>query len=101
MYKIFKLGFNGKIWRLICDSFCNVSCCVLYGGTKSEEYPVLQGVGQGRVLSAWFFLVMINDLAVELDHLRDGIMVSNLHIPCILLADDTLLLAATIMDMRK
>lgn len=65
----------------------------------TEKNPTLfsikQGVGQGRVMSAWFFLVFINDLICELKASMNGISVYGMSIPCVLLADDTTLVSAT------
>ena len=88
-----QLGIIGKIWRLLYDTFQGVMSRVLYSGRLSEAFSVLQGVGQGRTLSAWLFLVMINDLAVDLDSENIGLKINDIHIPGILLADDTVVAA--------
>ena len=54
----------------------------------SESYPLKYSVGQGRVLSAWLFVVYIDDLHKELQDTRCGLMVSNTTISVILLVDD-------------
>ncbi|PJE77486.1 hypothetical protein CI610_03592 [invertebrate metagenome] len=95
-----RLGFNGKFWRILKHSFENVTSCVLYEGKTSGSYPVKQGVGQGRTLSAWLFLVMINDLANALDDAEQGLHIQKLHIPCVFLADDTLLLTGSIAKLQ-
>jgi hypothetical protein len=69
-------------------------------GKLSKEYTLKQGVGQGRVLSSWFFLLMINDLISELDDLNVGPQVCNLHVPCVILADDTSLISNTPKNMQ-
>ncbi|XP_069125603.1 uncharacterized protein [Argopecten irradians] len=67
----------------------------------SETYFVKQGVGQGRIISAWMFLVMIDSLAHELDDSRNGIVVENIHIPCILLADDTCVISGSNTTLQR
>lgn len=94
-YKLFCVGINGKSWRLLVDSFHNMTSCILYDGKLSDSYTMRQGVGQGRVLSSWFFLLMINGLILELDHLNNGPRICNLHVPCVILADDTSLISST------
>lgn len=56
-------------------------------------FKIFQGFSQGRILSAFMFLVYINDLLSEL--CQEGIhdlVLGNLHIPSILLANDTVLM---------
>lgn len=71
------------------DSKCFVSFC----GVNSNLFKIFQGFSQGRILSAFMFLVYINDLLSEL--CQEGIhdlVLGNLHIPSILLANDTVLM---------
>lgn len=71
------------------DSKCFVSFC----GVNSNLFKKFQGFSQGRILSAFMFLVYINDLLSEL--CQEGIhdlVLGNLHIPSILLANDTVLM---------
>ena len=44
---------------------------------------------EGRVLSAFMFLVYINNLMYKLCSKKNGLFLDDLHIPSILLADDT------------
>ncbi|XP_033756185.1 uncharacterized protein LOC117338930 [Pecten maximus] len=100
LVKVYRLGINGKFWRILHNSFADVTACVLYDGETSDAYPIEQGVGQGRTLSAWLFLAMIDDLAVRLEDSGLGLHVQSVHIPCVFLADDTLLLAASIRSLQ-
>jgi hypothetical protein len=95
LYKLYKLGVQGKVWRIIAHSYKCFNVRVQWHGCYSDPIPVKQGVGQGRVLSAWMFLVFINDLVCELDSLGYGIKIGGTHFPGILLADDTTLLCPT------
>lgn len=66
-YKLHELGIRGNILRLIINSYSNSFSFVRYEGEKSDIFPVKQGIGQGRVMSSWFFLVYINDLITSLN----------------------------------
>lgn len=68
-------------------------CFVPFAGVNSELFKISQGVGQGRVLSAFIFLVYIDDLLYELCASTSGKLMGSLHIPGILLADDTALIS--------
>ena len=100
-HKVYSLGINAKLWRLICQCYGNMQSCVLYRGQSSSVFPVRQGVGQGRVLSAWLFLVYINDLIVELSKSNLGLRVGSMNIPCVLLCDDTTVPTSTPQDMIR
>ena len=100
-YKLFHIGINGKGWRLLVDSFQNMTSCIFYEGKMSSNYTMRQGVGQGRVLSSWFFLLMIDGLILGLDRLNIGPHICDLHVPCVILADDTSLISNTQTTMQK
>jgi hypothetical protein len=98
-YKLYKLGINGKLWRMICHSYGSMQSCVMYENKPSRIFGVKQGVGQGRVLSAWMFLVYINDLLVDLTSSGLGISLFDIRIPGILLCDDTTITSHSVHDL--
>ena len=61
---------------------------------------VQKSVGQGRVMSAWMFLVFIDKLIYLLQASNCGIVVNSYSIPAILLADDTTLLGSSPNALR-
>ncbi len=93
--KLYEFGITGSLWKLIKHSYSKSFAFVSYRGETSNVYPVKQGVGQGRVLSAWFFLLYINDLITTLRTANTGIRVFGQNVPAILLADDTTLVSAS------
>ena len=58
-YKLFKIGINGKLWRVLRSAYQDVKSCVLYEGILSPWFNVQQSVRQGGVLSAWFYVIYI------------------------------------------
>jgi hypothetical protein len=62
---------------------------VSFGGSTSSIFKVNQGVGQGRVISAWLFNLYIDDLLNCLFHSGYGLQLPWGPCPGILLADDT------------
>ena len=63
--KLFKLGINRKMWRLLRPTYNRMYGCVCHDGLMSQWFKLNQSV-QGGVLSTWLYLVYINDLATEL-----------------------------------
>ena len=82
-------------------SYKQASAHVQYNGFISNNFAISQGAGQGRVISAWFFSLYINDLISELKAVNSGISISDLNIPAILLADDTTLLSTSAHGLQR
>ena len=99
--KLKNLGVTGKLWNILFMSYKQASAHVQYNGFISNNFAISQGVGQGRVISAWFFSLYINDLISELKAVNSGISISDLNIPAILLADDTTLLSTSAHGLQK
>ena len=70
LYKLFNdLGINGKMWLAIKDLYTDVQAQVLYDGTLSRHFEIVQGTGQGRILALFMYKVYINGLLRTLsDH---------------------------------
>ena len=99
-YKLHNLGIKGRIWRHIRNSYTDSSVHISLDGHKSDPISVQKGVGQGRVMSAWMFLVFIDELTYLLQASNSGITVNSYNIPAILLADDTTLLGPSPKSLR-
>lgn len=95
MHKLWNTGITGKIWKIIYISYKSATAHVQYNSRTSQVFRIQQGVGQGRVMSAWLFSLFINDLIYQLIDTKCGLIVGDLHIPSILLADDTTLMSAS------
>ena len=101
LYKLWNIGISGKIWRIIYDWYKTATANVQYKSLNSKIFNIEQGVGQGRVMSAWLFSLFINDLIYHLIDTQSGLLIEHLHIPCILLADDTTLLSSTKNGLQR
>ena len=100
LYKLYKLGIKSKCGRIIRHSYTTACVHVAFQGCISNQFNIARGVGQGRVMSAWLFLVFINDLMNELKMSGYGITMAHIKIPGLLLADDTILLSTTAKGMQ-
>ena len=51
LYKLFsEFGIGGTMWLVIKDLYTGVRARVLYSGSLSREFDVLQGIGRGEYL---------------------------------------------------
>lgn len=62
-------------------------------GANSSLFKISQGVGQGRVLSAFMFLVQINGLLSKIYQNNHVLVLNDIHIQGILLANSTVLMS--------
>ncbi len=65
---------------------------ICVNGLYSREYNILQGTGQGGIISPWLFLVYINDLISELENSKWGIFLYNIYYGSPTFVDDITLL---------
>ena len=93
LYKLYKLGVDGKIWTLIDDCHVSTESCVIVNQTQSRWFKVSQGVRQGGVLSTFLYLVFINDLIDEIQTMTHNSGILNIPSSCPTLADDLSLIA--------
>ena len=91
------IGINGKLWRLLKDSYCGLRGCVRLNGHKSGEFPVMRGIHQGSVLSPILFLMVMDPLLQQLEMLALGpSILNNLYVGGFLHADDIRTLASSL-----
>jgi hypothetical protein len=80
----------------------NTESAVIVNQTKSRWFPVQQGVRQGGVLLTFLYLVFINDLLDELQHLNANspmVLNNNYHSPA--LADDIACIALPLLPFSR
>ncbi len=62
LYKLFNLGLEGRLWRLLQKSYDGFKCEVLVNKTKSSMFLLERGVHQGAPLSMRLYQLFNNDL---------------------------------------
>ena len=88
LYHIYKLGVNGKCWRLIKEWYSNTSSVVRVNDRRSESFPVKRGVKQGSVLSPTLFIAVTDSLLSFLESSGQGLAISGLNMGNSAHADD-------------
>ena len=76
-YKLWDMGVQGRMWRVIKKMYMPSRSAVLLEGEKSDSFNVEQGVAQGCSLSHILFSVFINDLLKEVEQVELGIQLSS------------------------
>jgi hypothetical protein len=76
-YKLYNLAIQGKTWRLLWNWYNKLTSRVLIDGVPSAEFPVLQGVRQGDVLSPWLFMIYNDDLP-KIFHQNENLYLNNI-----------------------
>src|SRR5436305_681956 len=71
------------------------------GENCSDFFTIDVGVKQGCLLSCILFLMLINDLGLELKKLNKGIKIGNTTVTCLFFADDIVLLSESRADLES
>ena len=85
MDKLFEVGVNGKMWRLLRYWYEGGSCCIKVDGRLSATYSVGR---RGSVLSTALFLLVLDPLLRELQASGLGLSINNFYAGGFLHVDD-------------
>ena len=77
--KLFNVGVNGKIWRLLNSWYDGGYCQVKMDGMLSQSFLVERGVKQGSVLPPALFLLVMDLLLHQLQASGLGLSVNRLY----------------------
>ena len=94
-YKLHELGINGLLWKSFISLYENVVSSVSYRGFKSADFSVNVGARQGGVSSPFLYLCYIDKLLKDLENSCTSFSINDFRVPCIVSADDMVLLALT------
>jgi len=98
--RLFSVGVNGRMWRLLRSWYNNVRCRVCMNGNLSSDFAVQRGVRQGSVLSPTLFLLVMNPLLIKLQASGLGPSINNFYAGGFLHADDIRTLATSESSLR-
>ncbi len=101
-YKLLKAGINGTFLETLSDMYSKSNMAVKVKGSLTASFSSMVGVRQGDVLSPNLFNLFMNDLPLSLN--KEEYDLINLHneiIPCLLYADDLVLLSRTAHGLQN
>jgi hypothetical protein len=87
--------------RFLLYLYTNHVASVFWNGTRSADFPVLNSVRQGGVVSPILFCVYFDGLLRRLRDSRVGCCIGDVFVGALAYADDLTLLAPTPSGMRK
>ena len=100
--KLYKLGLNGKLLRIIRAMYDKVKCCVRHCNSYSDFFDISVGLKQGETLSPILFSLFLEDLELYLQSRPDsGLCLNDINIMLLLFADDMVLLGDTPEDLQN
>ena len=95
LQKLYDVGVNGKMWRLLKNWYEGGSCRVKVDGMVSGRFVVERGVKQGSVLSPSLFLLVMDPLLRQLQASGLGLSVNRYYAGGYLYSDDIRTLATS------
>ena len=92
-FKIFSgFGVKGKMLLAIKNFYTFFSARVLYDGSLSRTFPVIQDTGKGRILALFMYKMYIIGLLTELNNQSFAITINGVTASCSSFTDDISLL---------
>ncbi|KAL4083606.1 hypothetical protein QTP88_028922 [Uroleucon formosanum] len=96
------LGIPAKLTRLIKSCTYNSKSKISFGGELSEEFQVTTGLRQGDALSPALFNIALESVMRAVISQAKGIEIKdNQHLTAVAYADDIVLLAETVDDLKN
>ena len=93
LFKLFsEFGIRGRMWLVTRGLYTGIKAQVLYSGSLSRKFEVLQGTGQGRILAPFMYKVYINELLNELTQHSCALSLNSISLTSPSFANDITLL---------
>ena len=101
-YKLYRLGVNGKLLRIVRDMYSKVKARVKHCNTYSEMFECAIGLKQGEVMSPILFSLFLEDLELFLQNDGNaGISIDEICLILMLFADDMVIISQSVSDLQK
>ena len=62
LYKMYELGIDFKVWKLIRNAYLGFKCSVNVNGQSSDWFVILRGVHQGAPFSMKLYILYVNKM---------------------------------------
>jgi len=100
--KLFRMGVNAKMLRIIRDMYNKVKSCVKGCNSFSEFFDCAIGLKQGEVISPILFSLFLEDLELFMsDNCECGLTIDDMTFILLLFADDMVILGNSIEDLQN
>ena len=86
--KLFHQGINLHIWKVVDQLYSSLTSKVFWRGTLSGDFPALQGVRQGSILSTGLYKLYINELLLLFEDSKIGTSIGTVYTGCPTVTDD-------------
>ena len=93
--KLLQAGVGTMFYNTIKTMYEISQSCIKINNKVTDYFPIQLGVKQGDNLSPNLFKMFINDLPAYLTDCIDPISLQDKHIPCLMYADDLILLSTS------
>ena len=101
IYKLYNIGFSGKIVTLLQSMYSQIHSCIKRGDRISNLFKSDQGTRQGCNLSPTLFKVYINDIYRIFNKPEcDPVTIGNDTVGCLMFADDILILSRSARGLQ-
>ena len=101
-FKLYKLGINAKMLRIIKDMYNEVKVCVKGCNSYSDFFECALGLKQGEVISPILFSFFVEDLELFLqDDQNSGLSLDAVTFILMLFADDMVVLGKDKDDLQR
>ena len=100
-FNLWNRGIKGKIWRIVLKLKQNRKTIILTKFGETKEIDIVDGIGQGKVLSGAEFSVLVDKIEVELKRVGFTLNYGYLAIASLLFMDDITLVSKTYREMKQ
>ena len=100
--KLYKVGIDGKVLRIIRDMYDKVKSCVRACNNYSEFFEYAVGLRQGEIMSPILFSLYLEDLELYLQgNVNSGLSIEELVLILMLFADDMVILGDSPQNIQN
>jgi len=101
LYKLHKVGVNGKMWCLFNEWLNESTCSVLINGALSKQFSISRSIKQGGLLSMFFFCVAYHDIHSEVIRPpAKSLMYYGMDVSSPTFADDTMVMSLSVNNLQ-